>query len=95
MKKILLGLFALLFVVSLSAWHMVGKTKTAKENLTEYTWHKYNEEGTAEIVPAVTFFGTAVDAQEEFECPEGTGRYCARAYNGQTALNIYIDKPQP
>lgn len=96
MKKLLLGIFAVLFVLSLSAWHITTtKTKPATKSLTEYTWHMYNVEGTEELVPAVTFFGTAIEAQEEFECPEGTGRYCARAYNGQTALNIYIEKPQP
>lgn len=91
----LLGLFALLFVISLSAYHWSGKKTKPAVQENQYTWHKYNEAGDQELVPAVTFFGTAEEAEEEFDCLEGSLVICARAYNGVTPLNIYVLKSTP
>lgn len=94
MKRYLLAVFALLFVISLSAFHHnTSKKETAKPDV--YTWHKYNNAGTAELVPAVTMTGTAEEARLEFGCEESTETICARAYNGSTPLEIYILKPNP
>ena len=94
MAKLILGTFALLLVVSLSAWSLVNKpTPAAKE--TNYTWHKYNQAGDQELFPAVTFYGTDEEAEDEFECPEGLSVICARAYDGATPLDIYITKSNP
>lgn len=95
MKRLLLGFFALMFVISLSAFHQMNskKEKQAQQSL---IWHKYNNAGTAELVPAVTFTGTAGQARTEFSCPEDDETICARAYNDEgMPLNIYILKANP
>lgn len=95
MKKILFGLFAVLFVISLSAFHNFS-SKKEKTTLQNYVWHKYNNAGTTELVPAVTFTGTDEEARTEFGCPEDNEVICARAYNDQgVPLDIYILKPAP
>lgn len=92
----LLGLFALLFVISLSAYHWSAKSgQPVVEKESVYTWHKYNEAGDQELFPAVTFVGTAQEAEDEFECPQGEAVICARAYDGMTPLDIYVRKTNP
>ncbi|TWI83257.1 hypothetical protein IQ13_1365 [Lacibacter cauensis] len=95
MKKLLLGIFALLFVISLSAWHLVNKPKPAAKE-TVYTWHKYNTAGTAELSPAVVYTGSDVQARNFFGCPEDNETICARAYDEEgQPLDIYIMKALP
>lgn len=88
-------MFALLFVVSLSAWSLVHKP-TAPAKTTSYTWHKYNSAGTAELVPTVPFTGSDVQARDFFGCPEDNETICARAYDEEgQPLDIYIMKALP
>lgn len=95
MKRLLLGLFALMFVISLSAFHHMNSKKESQAQQT-LIWHKYNNAGTAELVPAVTFTGTAAQARTEFGCPEDDETICARAYNDEgVGLSIYILKSNP
>lgn len=92
MKKLLLGLFALLFVVSLSAWSLVHKPKPAAK-ATTITWHKYNAAGNAELVPTVPYTGSASAAKNFFDCPDGEEAICARGYDEEgQPLDLYIMK---
>lgn len=95
MKKQLLGILAIAFAISLSAFTTVKNKTTTVSPQASYTWHKYNAAGTAELVPAVTFNGTDLGARQAFNCPEADETICARAYNGSTPLDIYILKANP
>ena len=95
MKRLLLGLFALMFVISLSAFHHMNSKKEnqAQQSL---TWHKYNTAGNAELVPAVIFVGTEAQARTEFDCPEASQTICARAYDDEgLPTSRYILKANP
>ncbi|MBK8088099.1 MAG: hypothetical protein IPK31_09185 [Chitinophagaceae bacterium] len=95
MKRLLLGLFALMFVISLSAFHHMNSKKENKAALS-FTWHKYMNDGSAELVPAVTFTGTEAQARIEFGCPEDDDIICARAYDDEgTPQSLYILKANP
>lgn len=92
MKKYFLFLTVLLLAAGFSAFKL-GSEKNKAEKFQTYTWHKYNAAGTAEIIPAVTYTGTASGAKTAFGCPDGSTVNCARAYDGDgNPLNIYVMK---
>lgn len=92
MKKYLNGTIALVLAVTVSAFNVARNNEMASKK-TDYTWHKFNAAGTAELSPAVTFFGTAAGAKTAFGCPDGTSVNCARAYDmSGTPLAIYVKK---
>lgn len=92
MKKLFVGFFAVVLVLSLSAYHWSAKLSNPVAKQTDYTWYKYNQAGDQELFPAVTFYGTATEAAQEFDCPDGATVICARAYDGTTPLDIYVLK---
>jgi hypothetical protein len=92
MKKYFLIIAILVLGVGFSAFKFSGAGKKA-EKMQIYTWHKYNAAGTSEIIPAVTYTGTAAGAKSSFGCPDGNTVNCARAYDSEgNPLNIYVKK---
>ncbi len=93
MKKISLGIFALLIAIGFSAFAVIHKKTKPVANDPTYVWHKFNAAGTAELSPVVTYTGTAAMAKQTFGCPDGTAVNCARAYDADNQpLPIYIKK---
>lgn len=93
MKKYLLGIFALVMAIGFSAF-TVNSSNTSNQNEPVYRWHQYNSAGTAELSPVVELIGTATEARDAFDCPEGTSVNCARAYEmDQTRTDFFIKKP--
>lgn len=95
MKQKIFGLLVIAVAITLSAFTYETDHKATSLTQMSYTWHKYNNAGTAELVPAVTFTGSDLGARQAFNCPEADETICARAYNGSTPLDIYILKPIP
>jgi len=92
MKKYLSGIVAVVLAIGFSAFTANHQEKKYG-NMQDYTWHKFNAAGTAELSPAVTFTGTDAGAKSAFGCPDGSSVNCARAYDEfGGALNIYVKK---
>lgn len=91
MKKYLLGIFAIVLAIGFSAF-TVNSSNVSKQDVQSYTWHKYNPAGTAELIPTVEFEGSLSQAKDAFQCPDGIQVYCARAYEGEIPLDLFIMK---
>ncbi len=92
MKKYFPGIMAIILAIGFSAFN-INHFKEPVGSKIDYTWHKYNPAGTAELSPVVTYFGSAAGAKTAFGCPDGTTVNCARAYDMDgNALSIYVKK---
>ncbi|HET6994906.1 MAG TPA: hypothetical protein VFI06_07980 [Chitinophagaceae bacterium] len=92
MRKYFLSILAIVLAIGFSAF-TIPKEKANNKALESFVWHKYNPAGNAELIPTVTYIGTAAAASVAFGCPEGSSVFCGRAYDFEgTALDLYIKK---
>jgi hypothetical protein len=92
MRKYFLSILAIVLAIGFSAFTVVPGNKNKKVD-DAFVWHKYNPAGTAELVPTVTYTGTAAGASVAFGCSEGSSVNCGRAYDFEgTATDIFIKK---
>lgn len=89
MKKLSLGIFAVVLAIGFSAF----TSKSLTESNQSYVWHKYNAAGTAELSPVVKYTGTTAGARASFGCSDAGAVNCARAYDAEgIAQDVYIKK---
>lgn len=93
MKKYLLGIFAIVLAIGFSSFTVNNSKKTPQNEVT-FRWHQYNAAGTAELFPVVMVEGDEAFARQQFECPDGSLKICARAYDlDDNPTPILINKP--